>query len=199
MTRLWRQMFPQRARIKLTELRLSVLDGRAGSVLVPAPQKHWVNREETCSVVICVSEMTDRFLARVTFNKRFSHEDTSELIEEWIYMARAGSRRCPSSSESISSSWLLAFNARKLNVPRMEATSRHRKMFFLLLSGREEPQSDRRVGQQSLTETLLRRSRSFTWYLRPSIPVKIDVEVAKQHAVKKESRTSGWHNGEAHE
>lgn len=53
-----------------------------------------------------------------------------------IYIIRAESRDCPSSSESISSSWWLFLNTRKLSVPTNEATSRDRKMFILLLSER---------------------------------------------------------------
>lgn len=102
---------------------------------------------------------------------------------------RAGSSKCPSSSESISSSWLLAFNTRKLSVPRMEAISRHRKMFFLLLSERKGQRKIRLSFSRSIiakyTTSHENNQISLTRYLCPSIPVKIDVEIAKQHAVKK--------------
>lgn len=110
-----------------------------------------------------------------------------------IYMERVESSDCPSSSESISSSGWLFLSTRKLSVPRTEATSRNRKTFRLLLSesgtylitmtnfilsGDALLASSRFYSQKKLLKSY------FTWDFCLSVPVKINVEVAKQHAVK---------------
>lgn len=100
----------------------------------------------------------------------------------WLrYLMGVESSDWPSSSDRMSSSPPLVLSTRKVSVPTMETTIRDMKTFLLLSSA-----GGGVVGWGLETGTRRHsdddsRSNS-TWYLHPSVPLKIDVKIPKKHA-----------------